>query len=195
MDFVRLWFTGYVNPAKFADELKTRPAPLYGFYGMLLRAAMDSLLLYLPVYLMGRVPPQPSNLSAFPTETYYGTLVWLSPLVFLAEWLLGAALVHVILRLSKRRTDMDQLLNIGGMEFVIIGAVLVVWDWIWILAGGMTQVTLGISHLIINLWGIAICTIAMKRILGVPVWLGVVFGFLGMASAMPLAIMFMRSPL
>ena len=195
MDFIRLWFTGYVSPAEFADRLKGKPAPHTGFYGAMLRAAMDSFLLYLPVYLMGRVPPQPSNLSAFPTETYYGTLIWLGPLVFLGEWLLGGALVHVVLRLSKRPSDMDQLLNIGGMEMLIVGAVLVVWDWIWIFLGGMTQNTLGISHLVINLWGVAIATVALKRILGVPVWLGIILNFLGMAASMPLAIMFMRSPL
>ena len=195
MDFVRLWFTGYVNPARFADELKARPAPLFGFYGMLLRAAMDSLLLYLPVFLMGRVPPEPSNLAAFPTETYYGTLVWLGPLVFLIQWLLGAAIMHGVLRLSGRPGGMDQLLNITGMATLLIGAVLLVWDWIWILLGGMNQITLGISHLVIDLWGIAIVTVALKRILGVPVWLGIVLNFLAIAASMPLAIMFMRSSL
>jgi membrane protein insertase Oxa1/YidC/SpoIIIJ len=73
--------------------------------------------------------------------------------------------------------------------------VLVVWDWVWIVAGGMTQIKLGISHLVIDLWWIAIVTVALKRILGVPVWLGIVLNFLSMASSMPLAIMFMRSPL
>jgi hypothetical protein len=144
---------------------------------------------------MGRVPPEPSNLSAFPTDTYYGTLVWLGPLVFLAQWLLGAALIHVALRLSGRPGGMDQILNITGMGDLIIGAVLVVWDWVWIVAGGMTQITLGISHLVIDLWWIAIVTVALKRILGVPVWLGIVLNFLSMAASMPLAIMFMRSPL
>lgn len=194
MDFVRLWFAGYVNPAKFADELKAKPAPLYGFCGMLLRAAMDSLLLYLPVYLMGRVPPQPYNLSAFPTETYYGTLVWLGPLMFLIQWLLGAAVMHVGLRLSGRPGGMDQILNITGMASLAIGAVLVVWDWIWIIAGGMNEITLGVSHLVIDLWWIAIVTVALKRILGVPAWLGIILNLLAIAASMPLAIMFMRSP-
>ena len=40
-----------------------------------------------------------------------------------------------------------------------------------------------------------IATIGLKRILGVPVWLGALLSFLGIPIALPLGIMFMRSPL
>jgi hypothetical protein len=76
MSFIRLWFTGYHNPAKMVGELESKPAPYWGFYKQLLRAAFDSLLLHLPLALMGRVPPT-RHLPAFPT---YGQVLLASSL-------------------------------------------------------------------------------------------------------------------
>ena len=64
----------------------------------------------------------------------------------------------------------------------------------WLIIGGMNQYALGISHLSIDIWAIAISTIAFKRILNVPVWLGIVLSIIGIAVSLPFAIMFMRSP-
>jgi hypothetical protein len=195
MSFVRVWFAGYYRPGKMIEALRSKPAPQWGFYGQLLRAALDSLLLYLPVALMGRIPPTPSNLSFLPTEQYYWHLIWLSPLVLGAQWLLGSAFAHVVLRLTGRRSDFDQILNIVGMATLVVGAFILVWDWTWVALGGANQYFLGISHLVIDLWTIVLITVGLKRILGVPVWLGALLSLLGIPIALPLGIMFMRSPL
>ncbi len=194
MNYVKLWFTAYINPRKFSDELIMAPAPAWGFFAALQRGLMDSLLIYLPIYLLGKVPPTPSNLSFIPTENYYGGLIVLAPIILLTEWLLSSSLMHLILRLSKKKSDIDQLLNISGFTALAIGTVLIVWDALWLVVGGMTQYRLGISHLIINVWAVVITTIALKRVLKVPVWLGIVLNIIGMAVSMPFAIMFMRSP-
>lgn len=193
--FFRVWLTGYVNPAKFIDGLAGRPAPHWGLYAQLLRALMDSFLLYLPLFLLGRTPPTPSYLPFIATDEYYGALVWLAPIVLTAQWLLGGALMHVALRLSSRPSDLDHILNITGMVTLVVGAFLVLWDWAWIIAGGMDQHWLGYSHLMIDVWGVAITVMGLTKLLGVPVWLGVGVYMLAIASAVPLAIMFMRSPL
>jgi hypothetical protein len=195
MSFVRVWFTGYYNPAKMIEALRTKPAPLWGFYGQLLRAMFDSLLLYLPVALMGWVPPTPSNLSFIPTEHYYWHLVWLAPLVLGAQWLLAPAFAHVVLRLSGRPSDFDQILNIFGMATIVVGAFLLVWDWAWIALGGVGQIFLGTSHLLIALWAVIIETIGLRRILGVPLWLSALLSLMSIPIALPFGIMFMRSPL
>jgi len=57
MNYVTLWLTVYINPA-----------PQWGFIATLQRGLMDSLLTYLPVYLMGRIPPtleKPVALTTF----------------------------------------------------------------------------------------------------------------------------------
>jgi hypothetical protein len=195
MNYAKLWFTAYVNPRRFADELNKAPAPAWGFFAALQRGLMDSLLTYLPVYLLGKVPSEPSNLSFVPTEKYYGALIIIAPLVMIAELLLSSSLMHLILRLSKKRSDIDKLMNISGFTALAIGTIIIVWDAFWLIVGGMTQYSLGISHLAIDIWAIAITTIALKRILNVPVCLGILLNIAGIAVSMPLAIMFMRSPI
>ena len=195
MTYLKLWFTAYINPCKFADELAISPAPSWGFFAALQRGLMDSLLIYLPMCLLRRVPPTRSYLSFIPDEKYYGALLILGPIVLLAEWLLSSSLMHLILRLGKRFSDIDKVLNISGFSALAIGSVLILWDALWLLTGGMNQYSLGVSHLLIDLWAIAIATIALKRILKVPIWLGILLNIIGIIVSMPLAIMFMRSPL
>ncbi len=195
MNYVTLWFTAYINPRRFADELDTKPAPKWGFYAALQRGLMDSVFTYLPVFLLGRTPPTPSNLSFIPTEKYYGALVILAPIVLLAEWLFAGSLMHLILRLSIKRSDIDKILNISGFTALAIGSIIIVWDGLWLLLGGIDQNTLGISHLVIDIWAIIITTVALKRLINVPVWLGILLNIIGMAVSMPFAIMFMRSPI
>ena len=194
MNFARVWFTGYVNPGRFVDALRSKPAPHWGMYALVLRSLMDSLLLYLPVALLRRQPPTPSYLTFIPTDQYYIALIWLTPLVFMAEWLLGAVVVHVVLRLSKLPSDIDQILNLTGMAGLVIAAFLILWDWFWFVMGGTNQYFLGISHLIVDIWWFVITVIGLKRILGVSVWLGIVLSILAFVAAMPFAIIFMRAP-
>jgi hypothetical protein len=111
------------------------------------------------------------------------------------QWLLGGAAIQVLLRLSKLRSDIDQILNVTGMATLVVGAFLVVWDWFWLVMGGMSQYTLGISHLVIDIWWIVIIVTGLKRMLSVPVWLGILLCLLSIAFAIPLAFMFMSSPI
>jgi hypothetical protein len=194
MNYVTLWLTAYINPRRFADELRTKPAPYWGFVAALQRGLMDSLLTYLPVYLLGRVPPTPSYLSFIPSESYYGALIFFAPLVLLAIWLISSSLIHLILKLSLKISDIDQILNISGFTALAVGSIIILWDGLWLIIGGMNQYTLGISHLVIDIWAIAITTIALKRILNIPIWLGIVLSIVGIAASIPFAIIFMRSP-
>jgi hypothetical protein len=195
MAYVQVWFSAYISPFRFARKLEDKPAPLWGLVACLQRALMDGFLLYLPLALMGRVPPEPSYLSFIADERYYLALVGIAPIVLTAEWLLASATIYLILRLARYTNDFDQILNVQGFTALAIGAVLLVWDWIWLGLGGMSQYGLGISHLLIDLWGVAIAAIAFRVILQVPVWFGVVLNLLGIFVALPMAIMFMRSPL
>ncbi len=195
ISFVRLWFTGYYRPVRMIEQLRTKPAPQWGFYGAFLRAGLDALLLYLPLALMGFVPPMPSNLAFLPTEQYYWHLIWLTPIVLGAQWLITGSFTHVVLRLSGRQSDFDQVLNLYGMSNLVVGAFILLWDWSWVAVGGVDQYFLGISHLAISLWGAAIETIGLKRLLSVPTWLAATLSILTIPTALPLGIMFMRSPL
>ena len=194
MSFLRVWFTGYFSPVQFTEHLKSKPAPQWGIFASFLRGIFDSLLLYLPVSLMGRVPPTPSYLSFVSTEKYYFALIWMAPFILLAELLVQSVVIHVILRLMGRHSDIDQILNICGMTALIVGVVLIPWDWIMFALGVADQYFLGITHLIITLWAVAIIAVCFRRILSVPTWLSIVLSIITVPIALPFAMMFMRSP-
>jgi hypothetical protein len=192
--FFRSWRLAYTHPQQFADVLREAEGPYLGLFATLLRGAFDSILVYLPVHFLGRLPPTPSYLPFIPTERYYLALVGIGPLVFLAHWLFFNALAHVALRIARRPSNIDVLLNCSGMIGLAIGAVLVLYDWLFILGGWGNQWVLGGTHLLIDLWAIAISVIGLKRLLGTPVWLGVLINILAIVTWLPLAVMFMRSP-
>jgi len=192
--FLNLWLTGYVSPVRFIDALRTKPAPHWGIYGQLLRAGLDSLLIYLPVSLMGRVPPTPSYLPFIPTDNYYAALIGLTPVVLMLQMLVIASFLHVGIRFSGRPSDFDQILNVVGMAALVVGAVLIPWDWIWFAVGGVGQYFLGISHLVISLWAALLTVLGLRRTLGAPLTLAVPLSLLAIPVGLPVAVMFMRSP-
>jgi hypothetical protein len=194
MNFVQVWLVGYTNRKKFLNELKIKSAPHWGLYATVLRGLMDSILLYLPISVMGRQPPTPSYLTILPTENYYKILVGITPLIFLIQWLLSAAIIHVFLRLNNIPSDMDQVLNITGMASLVIALVLLVWDWFWFFLGGRDQYFLGISHLIIDVWWFVFVVQGLNQILDIPNNLGFIACILSFAGAFPLAVIFMRAP-
>ncbi len=195
MSFLQIWYLGYFSPRRMIELLEDKPAPQWGFFAQLIRAGLDSLALYLPLSLMGREPPTPSYLGFVASSRYYLALVWIAPLVLVAQWLLGAAAIHLLLCLCGRDSDFDRILNITGMSALVVGTLLVIWDWIWIGIGGIDQILLGLSHLVIDVWVVVIIVTGLKKILLVPVWLALPLTITSIASGFPLAVMFMRSPL
>ena len=75
MAFLRTWLGGYLRPTHVGERLKERPAPHWGLYAQLTRALLDSLLLYAPLAVLGRVPSTPSWLNFLPARRYYGLAV------------------------------------------------------------------------------------------------------------------------
>lgn len=192
--FLRIWGLGYTRPRHALEALSAQPAPLWGLCAQGVRGLLDGLLLYLPLALMGREPSTPSYLVFLPTAIYYRVLVFLAPVLLLAQWLLVSAVAHLTLCLLGRRSDFDQILNLTGLSALVVGACLVVWDWGWVLLGLRSDVLLGYSHLVLDLWGMAITTMGLRRFLDVPVWLGVVLNLLMLVVGLPWAMIFMRAP-
>ena len=176
-------------------DLTQLPAPRAGFIAQLIRALMDALLLYLPMFLLGREPATPSSLPFFSTGRYYLALVWLSPVVLTGEWLIGGALIHLILRLSGRESSFDLILNLTGMAALVVGAALLVWDWLWVALGGVDQVFLGITHLVIDIWVVVVVAAGLKAWFGVRYRFAVPLAISSIVAAFPAAVMFMRAPL
>lgn len=194
MNFFQVWFTGYVNPPRMVAALAQKPAPHWGLYGQGLRALMDALLLYLPLALLDKSPSTPSYLTFIPTKDYFSALVFLAPAVLMTQWLLLSVALHVILRMLDRPSDVDQILNITGMSALVVGAFLVAWDWVWILMEWRNPVGLGLSHLLLDGWGIFITVLGLNIIVGISVRLALVLNGLWLVLGLPVAILFMRAP-
>ena len=143
---------------------------------------------------MQRQVPTPSYVTFLPTENYYTTLIWLTPVIFTVQWLLSSSVVHVALRLIRLPSDIDQILNLTGMAGLVVGAGLVLWDWLWFWIGSADQYFLGYSHLVIDIWWFVLVVTGLKKNLGVPVRIGIMMGVLAFIAAMPFAILFMRAP-
>jgi hypothetical protein len=192
--FLRLWMSGYRSPGRLVEGLREAPAPRWGLYATLLRGALDSLLLFLPLALLDREPTTPSALTFLSEEHYYAVSAAAMPLFLLAQWLIGGAFFHLVLRLAGRRSDVDVILNLTGMAALVVGAWLVVWDWIYMAAGGADPVTLGITHLLFDGWGVAILTVGLNRLLGVPVPWALLLTLLGILVGLPPAMLLVRAP-
>ena len=166
MDFLKVWFTGIVNPGKAMDALRTRPAPLWGLVAVVVRFVLTSLVVALPLALLGRTPFQAPYLSLIPEERYYLVLVFAFPLFGLVTWLLMSGCAHLLLHLSSHHADFGQVANIVGLSMVIPVPIILAWDLIMILAGTYRLATMAPSHSLFQVWETVLGTVGFKRVLG-----------------------------
>jgi hypothetical protein len=102
--------------------------------------------------------------------------------------------MHLLLRLGKQNSDIDQLLNLTGLSSLVVAALLLLWDWFWYFLGGMHQYALGISHLLIDIWWFVLIVTALHHNLAVPKRYAVAVSVLAFLIEFPLAPIFMRAP-
>lgn len=192
-DFLRIWLFGLYRPSKAIDLLSGKDAPHFGLYAMLLRGGLVSLLWYLPAALLGRTPSPSPYLTIVSSERYFAFLVWGFPLFILGSWLMGGTLTYLLLRLSGRKSDIDLILNIGGMAGLVATIPLLVFDWANLLLGLPTPVVLwGLIHLLIDTWYIVFTVTGFRKLLGVPLWLALTLVGINFFIGIPLAALFMR---
>jgi hypothetical protein len=75
-----------------------------------------------------------------------------------------------------------------------VGALLLVWDWVWIGIGWENEVLLGISHLILVIWAIVITTLGFRQILGLSTRLAIGLNIVWLILGEPLGVLFIRAP-
>jgi hypothetical protein len=166
MDFAQVWFTGLVRPARAMEALRSQPAPAFGLKAVLVRFVGTSLLVALPLALLGRTPFQPPHLTFIPTESYYRVLVYAFPIFGVVAWLLMSATAHLLLRLASHQTDFDRVANVIGLSMLIPVPIMLAWDLAMILAGTYGLATMAPSHSIFQVWETALGVIGFKSVLG-----------------------------
>ena len=192
MTFLQVWLSGLINPSRAFDEPKSKPAPMWGFWAVLIRWAVTSLTTTLALYLLGRMPFEPSYLTFLTTENYYAAEVFFLPVFGLAVWLLGSAIVHLVLRLARKTSDFDQILNILGMGMLIPTPVVWIWDWTMIALNWYQMTVMAISHSFFTLWGVILYSIGFKRILGLRALVAIGLALVITVVYISLAMIFVR---
>ena len=193
-EFLNTWVLGYYYPYRFIENLKDKPAPQWGLAAQILRGLLDAIALYLPLALLGRQPSFPSWFTIIPTKYYYFGEIVIAPVFLICQWLLICTSIHICLRLLRRQSDIDQILNISGMTALVVGTFLIVWDWVFISIGVGDYIILGISHLLIDIWAIILTVIGFKNILNIPIKLGILLNIIWLILGLLLAMIFMRAP-
>jgi hypothetical protein len=185
----QVWF----RPRAVFRALKSLPAPQTGLIATLGRGLLVSLFTYLPVWLMGRQPAIPSAITFFPTGKYYGFLAWFTPIFFLLEWLLFSALFHLALRLARRPSDLDAILNTSAVIDLAVQPLLIAIDWfIFLLFPGMA-VAAGMAHwMLVMAWVAWLFALGFRETLDLPNWAGAAFCIASSALHFPIALLFMR---
>ncbi len=64
MRFLRLWITGIIKPSMAYEDLRERPAPLWGLFAVLVRFIGTSVTTVLFLHLTGQHPFRPPYLTS-----------------------------------------------------------------------------------------------------------------------------------
>jgi len=192
MSFMQVWLSGLVRPSRAFDELKTKPAPLWGLSAVLIHFIITSFTTILALHLLDREPFTPPNLTFLTTDNYYAAETAFLPVFGLAMWLLGSAVVHVILRLVGKQSDFDQILNIIGLGMLIPMPIVWLWDWTMIALNWYQMTVMAVSHSLFALWGVVVHSIGFKRILGLQALTSIGLALVIPAVYIPLAMIFVR---
>lgn len=183
MRLPRLWWTGVSRPTRAFEEIKLKPAPLWGFWVVMVFNIMISITTLLALYLLGRPPLMKSALTFLPTEDYLLPEMFFLPLLRILVWLMGSAVIHLGLRLLKETSDFDQILNIGGMGYLVIMPVILLSDWVLVLLNAYRWAQF--SHSIALPWSIVLTAVGLRSLLGIRFRRAVLLGIIGEMVSIP----------
>jgi hypothetical protein len=193
MSFVQLWLLGIIKPSRAFDELKLKPAPSWGLWAILVRYVSISLTTYVAQVLLDRTPFAPSYLTFLPTEDYYVAEIFFGPVFGLAAWLLGSAVIHLGLRLARRPSNFDWILNVAGFSLLIVTPAVWFLDWLAIALNVFGVGVIPVIHVLLSVWEVILFGIGLSKMEGLRFWPACVLGLIFMGGVyIPLAILFIR---
>ena len=190
MNLLRLWWTGVTHPVRAFGELPSRPAPAWGFWVVLVFNLLISATTLPALYLLAVPPFLESWLTFLPTEDYLLAEIFFLPPLRILVWLLGAAVIHIGLRLAKHPGGMDILLNIGGLATLVVMPVSLLSDWLLIALGAYRIAEY--THPLAAVWGVVLTVLGLKQMLGVRTGMAVVLALASEVLTIPFLAIFAR---
>lgn len=147
------------------DFLVEQPAPLIGLYAVLIRFVLTACTTTADLLFLGRKPFVPSCVTFIPTDHYYQVLVFVFPVFGVVVWLLMSSVAHLIIRLSRKKSSFDLILNIVGIGMLVPMPFVWLWDWTMIGCNTYTMPVMAFSHTIFQIWETGIEAVGFKKIL------------------------------
>ncbi len=194
MTLLKIWLSGYYDPAKMVKAIAAKKSPAVGFAATVMRGLLLSLFTYLPQALLNNRPFPDSALSFVSNERYFLFLTAVAPLYVTLLLCVGAAYTYLVLRALGYRADIDFLFNLSGLVALVVGAFIIVWDWLCLLLKFNNVYFMGATHLVIDVWAITLTVYGLWKVLNVKVWQGILINVGWFAIALPLAMLIMRAP-
>jgi len=193
MSLVRLWWTAMVRPARAFEEVKKKSAPLWAFRMLLVFNLMISLTTNLARLFLGHEPLLPSWLTFLPAERYLLAQLFFIPVLRMAVWVLGSGVIHLGIRLAGKPSDMDRILNIGGVQYLVVMPYTFLVDWTALAFGVFDFSLIGAIHGGVDLvWSIALQVIGLRVLLGLRTAPALGLSLISNALTLPLLAIFAR---
>ena len=193
MSLVQLWWNAMVRPVRAFEEVKKKPAPIWAFRLLLIFNLMISLTTNLARFLLGHAPLLPSWLTFLPTNRYLLAQVFFMPVLRMAVWILGSCVIHLGIRLAGKPSDMDKILNIGGVQYLVVMPYTFLVDWSTLALGVFDISLIGYIHGGIDLvWSIALQVIGLRVMMGLRTGQALGLSLASTAVTLPLLAIFAR---
>ncbi len=193
MNLFKVWFFTIINPDKAFNVLLNKPKPFWGLYAILIRFITTSLTSIFILFIMDKKPFQPSYLTFLSNENYYKYEIIFLPIFGLAVWLLSGNLIHLILKIFKKESDNDWILNVIGWGLLTVMPFVWILDWTCMFLNYYNLIVAATIHSIISLWEIILFAIGFNKIKGLKIFPSFILGLIVKCGVyIPLAIIFIR---
>jgi hypothetical protein len=193
IEFVRVWLIGISHPVRAFRMLEEKPSPSWGFVSILTRFIGTSLTSILALRLLDFKPFVSSYLTFLSDSNYYQAEVFFLPVFGVGAWLLSSALIHLILRISGRESNIDWIMNVIGFSLLVVMPVVWLLDWTGIALGFYGAAFTIPIHAGISIWEVILMGIGFKRIGNLSWPTALLLGFAVKAGVyIPLAAVFIR---
>jgi hypothetical protein len=169
------------------------PAPHWGLYSTLIRFIGTAFTSILALHLLNKRPFVPPALSLLDAEQYYQAEVFFLPIFGIAAWLLSSAFIHLILKLTRKESDIDWIMNVIGFSLLVVMPIVWLVDWVTI-ALGLYGADFTIPlHTAVSIWEIALMAVGFKKINHVSWFYAITLGIIVKGGVyIPLAVIFIR---
>jgi hypothetical protein len=190
LHLVQLWWQGIISPRRAYDELRSKPAPQWGFWVVVTFNLLISATTLLAQYLLRQDLVMPSWLTFLPDDKYLLYEMFFLPPLRVLVWIASAGITHLGLRMIRQPGGFDQLLNMGGLGYLIVMPITLASDWVLVALDryDLAQFT----HSLLLPWAFYLTVVGMKVVLGVKTSTAAILFLISTALTLPLLAIFAR---